>query len=162
MLADYTIEKLDSSSLVFPVDPSGQQTSNQPIGIADSIGNDGLTAGVYLQDEWRLSDQLTLNYGARYDRFDATFEDEGQLSPRANLVWQIDDKTSAHIGYARYFTPPSVQYIPPSTIAKFRGTSNAPQSVAGRPNAVRAFALFRCRLLPPAYPCVAGDGGRVL
>ena len=96
----------------FPSVPSGQQTSDQPISIADNIGNNGLTAGVYLQDEWRLTDKLTFNYGARYDRFDANFEHEGQLSPRANLVWQINDKTSAHFGYARYFTPPSVQYHP--------------------------------------------------
>ena len=126
LLADYTAEKLDTSSLAFPVDASGQQSSDQPISIADNVANNGLTAGVYLQDEWRLSDRLTLNYGARYDRFDASFEHEGQLSPRANLVWQINDKTSAHVGYARYFTPPSVQYIPPTTIRKFNGTSNAP------------------------------------
>jgi outer membrane receptor protein involved in Fe transport len=115
VLADYTDEKLDTSSLVFPVDTNGVQTSDQPINITDNVSNHGLTAGVYLQDEWRLTDQLTLNYGARYDRFEASFEHEGQLSPRANLVWQINDKTSAHFGYARYFTPPSVQYVPPST-----------------------------------------------
>ena len=126
VLADYTDEKLDTSSLVLSVDAKGMQTSDQPTNITDNISNHGLTAGVYLQDEWHLTDQLTLNYGARYDRFEASFEHEGQLSPRANLVWQINDKTSAHFGYARYFTPPSVQYIPATTIQKFRGTSNAP------------------------------------
>ena len=154
LLADYTMEKLDTSSLVFPVSPSGLQTSDQPIGISDNIGNNGLTAGVYLQDEWRLSDRLTLNYGARYDRFDANFEHEGQLSPRANLVWQINDKTSAHVGYARYFTPPSVQYIPPSTIVKFRGTSNAPETEQDDPTPCERshyFDIGFSRQLTPAW-----------
>jgi hypothetical protein len=35
-----------------------------------------------------------LNYGLRYDRFDVSFDDEEQISPRANLVWKIDDATS--------------------------------------------------------------------
>ena len=35
-----------------------------------------------------------MNYGLRYDRFDANFDNEDQVSPRANLVWKIDDKTT--------------------------------------------------------------------
>jgi len=125
-LADYTMEKLDTDTLVFPMDANGRQTSDRPKQIVDQNGLHGVTAGVYLQDEWHLSEPLALNYGARYDRFDASFDHEGQLSPRVNLVWQINDQTTAHLGYARYFTPPSVQYIPPGTINKFDGTSNAP------------------------------------
>ncbi len=48
----------------------------------DHSGNHALEAGLYLQDEWRITPQLTLNYGFRYDRFDANFDHEGQLSPR--------------------------------------------------------------------------------
>ncbi len=125
-MADHTDERLDTTALVFPVNANGLQASDQPISISDRTSNEGSSIGIYVQDEWRLAEALTLNYGARYDQFDASFENEGQLSPRANLVWQINTQTSAHLGYARYFTPPSVQYIPPATIQKFRGTSNAP------------------------------------
>ena len=52
---------------------------------------------------------MTVNYGLRYDRFDANFDDEDQVSPRLNVVWKIDDTTTAHAGYARYFVPPPVQ-----------------------------------------------------
>jgi outer membrane receptor protein involved in Fe transport len=142
LLADYTLEKLDTSTLVFPVAANGRQTTGQAMKIVDNNALHGLTAGVYLQDEWRLTDQLTLNYGARYDRFDASFDHEGQLSPRANLVWQVDGKTSAHIGYARYFTPPSVQYIPPGTIKKFDGTSNAPFNDQDDPTRVERAHYF--------------------
>jgi outer membrane receptor protein involved in Fe transport len=85
-----------------------------------------LTAGLYLQDEWRLNDRLTLNYGARYDLFDVSFDNEWQISPRANLVWQIDNATSAHLGYARYFMPPTLQYVSPSTVKEFDYTTDAP------------------------------------
>lgn len=154
VLADYTLEKLDTSSLVFPVDGNGAQTSNQPIDITDNISNHGLTAGVYLQDEWHLTEQLTLNYGVRYDRFEASFDHTGQLSPRANLVWQINGNTSAHFGYARYFTPPSVQYIPLSTIEKFKGTSNAPFNEQDNPTPCERshyFDVGLSRQLTPAW-----------
>jgi outer membrane receptor protein involved in Fe transport len=154
LLADYTVEKLDTDTLVFPVDANRQQTSNQPMEIVDNHGLNGVTAGVYLQDEWRLTEQLTLNYGARYDRFDASFDHEGQLSPRANLVWQINHQTSAHLGYARYFTPPSVQYIAPETIKKFDGTSNAPYNQQDDPTHVERANYFDVgfsRQLTPAW-----------
>ena len=56
VLADYTDEKLDTSSLVLSVDAKGMEASDQPTNITDNISNHGLTAGVYLQDEWHLTD----------------------------------------------------------------------------------------------------------
>ncbi len=139
LLATYDIEQLDTVSSVFPgasqfaPNPPDEnlpgptpQSSTMPETIAANSGNSGLTSGVYLQDEWHLNHQLTLNYGLRYDRFDVSFDHEGQVSPRANLVWQIDDATSAHLGYARYFMPPTLQYIPPSFIGAFEHTTDAP------------------------------------
>ncbi|MFZ1072287.1 MAG: TonB-dependent receptor [Verrucomicrobiia bacterium] len=139
MLATYDIERLNNMSTVFPAssqfapNPSDNnlpgstpQSSTTPETIIANGGNSGLTAGIYLQDEWQLNDQLVLNYGVRYDRFDVSFDHEDQISPRVNLVWQIDDATSAHIGYARYFMPPTLQYIPPSTVQAFEYTTDAP------------------------------------
>jgi outer membrane receptor protein involved in Fe transport len=139
MLATYDLEQLHNTSAVFPAasqfspSPSGDtlpgptpQSSFTPETITADGGNSGLTAGVYLQDEWQLNDQFTLNYGARYDRYDVSFDHEGQISPRANLVWQVNEATSAHLGYARYFMPPTLQYIPPSTVEAFEFTTDAP------------------------------------
>ncbi len=126
LLATFDHEKLDTNTAVFRVDSLGEQTSDIPIHIVDNSGNHGSGFGIYLQDEWRFHDRLTLNYGARYGRFDASFDRESQLSPRVNLVWQIADATSVHAGYARYFMPPTLQYIQPATIGRFQNTTNAP------------------------------------
>ena len=129
-LGDYTIEKLDTSSAVFPTDASATQTSTVPFVINDNSGNHAFEGGIYLQDEFKLTPQVTVNYGVRYDRFDANFDNEDQVSPRLNLVWKIDNATTAHVGYARYFVPPPVQSLTLDQVNRFNGTTNAPASSA--------------------------------
>jgi outer membrane receptor protein involved in Fe transport len=125
----------DSVTTVFPVDGSGN-----PDGPAFRISNDGtlhgLFAGAYLQDEWKILSGLTLNFGARADEFDSSFDKEGQLSPRINLIYQATASTTLHAGYARYFTPPPVENVSGSTVAQFNGTSN--QSAVTQDDPVRA------------------------
>jgi len=67
---------------------------------------------VYMQDEYRLLPTLTINYGARFDNFDA-FTSGKQLSPRLNLVWQALPDTTVHGGYSRYFSPPRSSWSAP-------------------------------------------------
>ena len=126
MLLDETVS-VDSATTVFPVDAGGD--ANGPAyTLADHSKLHGLFAGVYLQDEWKLTPRLTLNYGARLDVFNATFDHEYQLSPRFNFLFKATDATTLHAGYARYFTPPPVEDVPGSTVARFDGTSNAAPS----------------------------------
>ena len=119
-------ESVDANSVttVFPVDAGGD-----PDGPAYSVANSqllhGLFAGAYLQDEWKLTRELTLNYGARFDVFNASFDKEDQLSPRVNLIYKPVRSTTLHAGYSRYFTPPPVENVPGGTVAEFNGTSNA-------------------------------------
>jgi outer membrane receptor protein involved in Fe transport len=114
----------DNTSQVFPADDDGNQTSTVPIGIEDNTKKNGTIVGVYLQDEWKLTDRLTVNYGARYDRVNA-FVSESQLSPRLGVVYQASKDTTLHAGYARYFTPPATEKILDTTVEKFAGTTNA-------------------------------------
>jgi outer membrane receptor protein involved in Fe transport len=125
MGVDYTHERLtnNSNSLVFPVDGDGNQSSSDPFAITDNSTKSTNQFGLYLQDEWKLSDRLTLNYGARADWIDAYIK-ASQLSPRVGLVFQLNPKTTLHAGYSRYFTPPTNELIGSSTVAKFAGTSN--------------------------------------
>jgi outer membrane receptor protein involved in Fe transport len=114
----------DSTTTVFPVDDNGDATG-PAFPIADHQKLHGTFAGLYLQDEWTLTPKLTLNYGARFDDFNSSFDDENQLSPRLNLIYKASATTSLHAGYARYFTPPPVENVPGSTVVRFDGTSNA-------------------------------------
>ena len=114
---------IDTATLVFPVDASGNQTSTTPIRIVDNHDKYGYFYGFYLQDEWKPFEQLTINFGGRLDFVNA-FADENQLSPRINVVYKPFDWTTLHAGYARYFTPPPLEAVPESTIAKFIGTTN--------------------------------------
>jgi outer membrane receptor protein involved in Fe transport len=114
---------IDTATLVFPVDANGNQTSTTPIRIVDNHDKYGYFYGFYLQDEWKPFEQLTINFGGRLDFVNA-FADENQLSPRINVVYKPFDWTTLHAGYARYFTPPPLEAVPESTIAKFTGTTN--------------------------------------
>ncbi len=115
-----------TTSSVLPVDANGTPTTDVPISIADNRNSAGGLYGIYVQDEWRLTSKLTFNYGLRFDAVEE-FTHESQLSPRANLVWQPTDVTTLHIGYARYFVPPPYETLTPTDIAKFVGTTAAPE-----------------------------------
>jgi hypothetical protein len=114
---------IDTVTLVFPVDENGHQTSTIPLRIVDNHDKYGYFYGFYLQDEWKPFEQLTINFGGRLDFVNA-FVDENQLSPRINVVYEPFKGTTLHAGYARYFTPPPLEGVPQSTIAKFAGTTN--------------------------------------
>jgi outer membrane receptor protein involved in Fe transport len=121
------IEQASANTLssVLPVDTDGNQTSIQPLNIIDKQNNSGGLYGIYIQDEWRLTPKLTLNYGLRFDAVEQ-FTHESQVSPRINLVWKPLTGTTLHIGYARYFVPPPFEALTPASIAKFAGTTAAP------------------------------------
>jgi hypothetical protein len=110
-------------TLVFPVDANGNQTSDVPSRIVDDSDKTGYFYGFYLQDEWKPFAQLTINFGGRLDFVNA-FVNENQLSPRLNIVYEPWTGTAFHVGYARYFTPPPLENVDQSTIAKFAGTTN--------------------------------------
>jgi outer membrane receptor protein involved in Fe transport len=114
---------VDTTTLVFPVDANGNQTSTTPMRIVDNHDKYGYFYGFYLQDEWKPLEQVTVNFGGRLDFVNA-FSDENQFSPRINVVYKPWDLTTLHVGYARYFTPPPLEAVPQSTIAKFAGTTN--------------------------------------
>src|SRR6266513_722936 len=114
---------VDTVTTVFPVDANGNQLSTTPQRIVDNNDKYGYFYGLYLQDEWKPIEPLTVNFGGRLDFVNA-FADENQLSPRLNLVYKPWDGTVLHAGYARYFTTPPLEAVPQSTIAKFTGTTN--------------------------------------
>ena len=130
----YTRETLNNSSdsLTFTADAGGNQLSTSPIALSDRSRKITNQVGLYLQDEWKLNDKLTLNYGARADWINA-YVSASQLSPRIGLVYKMNSRTTFHAGYARYFTPPTSELIGSGTISSFDGTTNASASSANDP-----------------------------
>jgi len=114
----------DSTTTVFNLDP----VTLNPVGSAYGISEDdrlhGLYAGLYLQDEWKMFSKFTVNYGTRFDVFNSSFDNESQFSPRINMIYKPTDTTTLHAGYSRYFTPPPVENVNGTTVAKYNGTSN--------------------------------------
>jgi len=114
----------DNEARVFSADANGTQTSDVALAIADHSGINGHVRGVYLQDEWQVTHQLTINYGARIDKVN-TVVNEQQVSPRLGMVYDFSPHTHFHAGYARYFSPPPTEKIDATSIIKFANTTNA-------------------------------------
>jgi len=124
LYGNYENARANNSSWVFPVDDAGQQSSTTPLLIPDHSAFHASTQALYVQDEWKIGDDWTVNYGLRGDRYKAFGHTEGQLSPRVGVAWNASDSTTVHAGYSRYFTPPASELIASSDIALYDGTTN--------------------------------------
>ena len=63
------------------------------------------TTGLYIQDQFSITEHLMLTTGVRYDNF----SDAGKsVNPRVGLVYNIDNKHIFKAQYARAFRPPTL------------------------------------------------------
>ncbi len=115
-----------NASTVLPLDAMGNPLPT-PETLTDRNSLLGWNIGTYVQDEWKLTDQLTLNTGLRFDQL-YQYVDANQLSPRVGLVYKPFKNTTFHAGYARYFTPPYQAQAAQSNFALFANTTNAPDT----------------------------------
>ena len=115
---------VENTSLVENLDPTGTFGVEPPIGITDNVSQLGWLAGVYVQDEWKVTDQLTINAGLRFDQMDQ-FVSANQFSPRLSFTYKPFENTTFHAGYARYFTPPVLVEAAPVNTALFNNTTGA-------------------------------------
>jgi len=123
-------------------------TTSFPSEILASIGKTGWAYSAWLQDEWKVTPDLTVNYGGRFDAV-SQFVVGSRLSPRLNSVWQATPTTILHAGYARLFTPPPFQEGPAENLSQlndFNGTglttSGATPSTVNGPLKIERANLF--------------------
>jgi outer membrane receptor protein involved in Fe transport len=103
-----------------------------PFDITDANSKLGWNIGAYVQDEWKLTNQIELNTGLRFDQL-YQYVDANQLSPRIALIYKPFETTTVHAGFARYFTPPYQAQAYTANIAPFIGTTNQPDQLFGNP-----------------------------
>jgi hypothetical protein len=58
--------------------------------------------GLYVQDDWKIRKNLTVNYGLRYDH-DSEFESQKNFSPRLGLAWAVTPKTIIRSHFGAFF-----------------------------------------------------------
>jgi hypothetical protein len=121
-----------NSSLTEPCILCDGTDSGPPTGIYDFNSKLGWLAGVYLQDEWKITDQLTMNAGLRFDQM-MQYVDANQLSPRLSFTYKPFELTTFHAGYAHYFTPPILVEAAPTNVAEFANTTGAPPGSGNSP-----------------------------
>jgi outer membrane receptor protein involved in Fe transport len=120
---------VDDSTLTFPVDAMGNQTSTTPVQLSANTQATNIVSGIYLNDLWQIDDRWKLNAGVRWDDLTG-FTNNNQVDPTLNLSYLATPDTTLHGGIARYMQVPSFQGISPNASTAFAGT------VAGGPPGV--------------------------
>ena len=147
-----------ANTSVFGVDADGAPAGDF-FTLDDRQSRTGWQYGFYLQDEWRVADRFTVNFGVRADRIEQ-YTTNGQISPRINAVWRPTDATVVHAGYARTFTPPQQELIAGPVLERFVGTTNEPFTLENgtpRPERAHRFDVGVSQRITPAWT-VGVDG----
>ncbi len=117
---------VSNTSTLIPADTNGDPITNvAPFTINDSSAKLGWLLSTYASDQWRITNQLTLNAGLRFDQM-YSYVDANQLSPRVSVTYKPFDGTTFHAGYASNFTPPPQVLAAPADLALVSGTTQQP------------------------------------
>jgi len=124
---------VSNSSMAILLDPATglpidgtTNPNNVSQGLLDQSGKTGFLFGTYIADEWKVTNQITLNYGLRFDQM-MQYTNANQVSPRVSVTYTPWDGTVFHAGYARYFTPPQLVLAAPTNLGLVQGTAQAPE-----------------------------------
>ena len=120
------------SQVLRSTDAPEQQIGDVPATIVDNGSATEWIYSAYLQDEWKLLPDFTVNYGLRFDKFTA-YTSAQQVSPRLNVVWQVLPDTTLHAGYSRYLSPPPFELVGGKDITLFENTILAAADPAAAP-----------------------------
>ena len=114
----------NNNTYVYATDPITGNPIGRPELVEDNHFIRAYDEAAYVQDEWKITDKWTLNYGLRFEQVKG-YTDQSQFSPRINAVYQADKNTAIHAGYARYFDPPQLLNVSSENVGRFDNTTNA-------------------------------------
>ena len=80
------------------------QSNNDPFDTYLDSKDDSDVWGIYLQDEFRVSDKLTFSLGVRHDDYDSF---GGTTNPRAAVIYHPLHKTTVKLTYGEAFRAPN-------------------------------------------------------
>jgi outer membrane receptor protein involved in Fe transport len=115
-----------------PLNPGELIPGDSPVGFTDGSTLVGWTYSVYLQDEWKITPTVTMNFGARFDAISGQIS-ENQVSPRINVVWEPTPQISLRAGYSRYFVPAPLNQVGFASLAARTGTTAEPENFTNDP-----------------------------
>ena len=121
-LGEYGVES-DQSSFVFPIGSNGSPATIPALRVAN-LNKINLVYGIYLQDAWKISEKLSVNFGSRWDRVTG-FTAASQFSPTINFLYKATRDTALHAGFARNFQVPNFQNVSSGIYRLFAGTTGA-------------------------------------
>jgi hypothetical protein len=58
--------------------------------------------GLFVQDDWRLTDKITVNAGLRWD-YDSEFPNKTDFSPRIGVAWSPNSKTVVNASFGIFY-----------------------------------------------------------
>jgi outer membrane receptor protein involved in Fe transport len=148
---------VSNTSTVLPLDAMSNPV-DAPFSVLDSSARTGWLLGVYLQDEWKITNNLTLNAGLRFDQM-YQYIDANQLSPRVSLTWKPFDGTTFHAGYARNFTPPPQVLAAPTNLALVQNTTQQPAVAINDPVQPERSNVFDVGVVQKIYAIPGLDVG---
>ncbi len=122
-----------------------------PISFVDDLALQTWIYSGYIQDEWKLTKQLTFNYGVRFDLYDGLVRAD-QASPRVAAEYKLFKGTTLHAGYARQMTPPETELVLVSDIKQLEGTTGAPPSKGNGTPTVERDHLFDAGVTQEVIP----------
>ncbi|MEZ5346976.1 MAG: TonB-dependent receptor [Pyrinomonadaceae bacterium] len=100
---------------------------------------------LWVQDDWKISNRLTLNLGVRWD-YDSEFKAKNNFSPRLGAAWAINDKTVVRGNFGIFydqFRLGLVRLVPEFGGADLRQGQSLyfPRGFYGSPSLVSSLAL---------------------
>jgi outer membrane receptor protein involved in Fe transport len=112
----------DDSSLVFPLNAMGGQSSDVPINVVNNASKLNIVSGLYVSDLWQIDSRWTADFGIRWDRLSG-FTSGSAFDPSLNLSFATTPDVTLHAGFARTMQVPSFLGISPDAPAAFAGTT---------------------------------------